>query len=110
MPPIVRTTGEKARVRLPKTFANCTVLIEQVSDTELRIRKAVVIPVDEVRFYEESYPQLSERDRDLFLALLDNPPPPNEALRRGMERYRQRTTEPPGAESSREGESDAPRG
>jgi hypothetical protein len=45
-----RTTDAKARVCLPKTFANATVLIEQVSETELRIRKALVIPEDEIRF------------------------------------------------------------
>jgi uncharacterized protein (DUF1778 family) len=30
---------------------------------------------------------LSDRDRDRFLALLDNPPEPNEALRRAAGRY-----------------------
>ena len=32
---------------------------------------------------------LSDRDRDRFLELLDNPPPPNEALRRAFQRYRE---------------------
>jgi hypothetical protein len=76
------TTDEKARINLPKEFANSTILVEQVSDTELRIRKARVIPEDEVPFVEETIAPLSDRDRDLFLALLDNPPPPNDALRR----------------------------
>jgi hypothetical protein len=75
-------TDRQARVTLPKSFANATVLVEQVSETEVRIRKAVVLPEDEIRFYEESFPPLSDRDRDAFLALLENPPPPNEALRR----------------------------
>jgi hypothetical protein len=79
-----RTTDKKARVSLPKAFADCTVLIEQVSDTEVRIRKARVIPEDEIRFYEETREPLSDRDRDAFLALLENPPPPNAALRRLM--------------------------
>jgi uncharacterized protein (DUF1778 family) len=30
---------------------------------------------------------LSDRDRDLFLKTLDNPPKPNDALRRAAERY-----------------------
>src|SRR5204863_10081981 len=76
------TTDEKARIHLPKSFANSTVLIEQVSETELRIRKARVIPEDELPFIEEAMDPLSDRDRDVFLALLDNPPPPNDALRR----------------------------
>jgi hypothetical protein len=79
-----RTTDDKARLTLPGSFANCTVLIEQVSDTEIRIRKARVIPEDELPFVEESMTPLSDRDRDQFLALLDNPPPPNEALKRLM--------------------------
>jgi hypothetical protein len=85
-----RTTDEKARISLPPSFANSTVLIEQVSDTEIRIRKARVIPEDELPFLEESMTPLSDRDRDIFLALLENPPPPNEALRRLMDEGRQR--------------------
>jgi hypothetical protein len=76
------TTDEKARITLPKNFANSTVLVEQVSETELRIRKARVIPEDDLPFVEEAMAPLSDRDRDVFLALLDNPPPPNDALRR----------------------------
>jgi hypothetical protein len=85
-----RTTDNKARITLPRAFANCTVLIEQLSDTEIRIRKAKVVPEDEMPFWEESLPPLSDRDRDLFLALLDNPPPPNKALRRAAARYKKR--------------------
>jgi hypothetical protein len=79
---LTHTTDEKARITLPKNFANATVLVEQVSDTELRIRKARVIPEDDLPFVEEGMAPLSDRDRDVFLALLDNPPPPNDALRR----------------------------
>jgi len=76
------TTDEKARIPLPKNFANSTLLIEQVSDNELRIRKARVIPEDDLSFVEETIAPLSDRDREVFLALLDNPPPPNDNLRR----------------------------
>jgi hypothetical protein len=79
---VTHLTDEKARINLPKDFANSTVLIEQISDTELRIRKARVIPEDDLPFVEEAVAPLSDRDRDVFLALLDNPPPPNEDLRR----------------------------
>jgi hypothetical protein len=85
-----RTTDSKARVSLPRSFTNCTVIIEQVSDTEVRIRKSRVIPEDELPFWEESLSPLSDRDRDRFLALLDNPPPPNKALRRAAGRYKKR--------------------
>jgi uncharacterized protein (DUF1778 family) len=33
---------------------------------------------------------LSNRDRDIFLALLDAPPPPNRALKQAAKRYRKR--------------------
>jgi Protein of unknown function (DUF1778) len=82
-----RTTDSKARVRLPKAFANATVIVEQVSDTEVRVRKALVIPEDDVRFDEESAIPLSDRDRDLFLALLDRPPSANQALRQAAENH-----------------------
>jgi hypothetical protein len=88
MSPETRTTDAKARLSLPKSFANSTVLIEQISDTELRIRKARVIPEDEIGFVDELSVQLSDRDRDQFLELLANPPPANEALRRAAAKYR----------------------
>jgi hypothetical protein len=79
-----RATDAKGRVCLPKAFANATVIIEQVSDTELRIRKARVIPEDEIRFSEEAPIILSDRQRERFLDALDHPPEPNAALRRLM--------------------------
>ncbi len=85
-----RTTDAKARVTLPRGFANATVIIERVSDTEVRIRKARVIPEDEMRFSEETRPPLSDRDRDRFLDLLDNPPRPSAALRRAAARHSKR--------------------
>lgn len=85
-----RSTDSKARVSLPKTFANATVIIEQISPTEVRIRKAVVVPADEVKFIEESRAPLSDRDRDLFLALLDEPGEPPPTLRKAMAKHKRR--------------------
>ena len=82
-----RSTDSKGRISLPKAFANATVIIDQVSDTEVRIRKAVVIPEDELRFYEETASPLTDRDRDRFLDLLDNPPTANAALKRAIEKH-----------------------
>jgi hypothetical protein len=88
MTTLTRTTDRKARVSLPQSFANATVLIEQVSDTELRIRKAQVIPEDEIRFAEESQTVLSDHDRDLFLSLLDNPPPASPTLKKAARKHK----------------------
>lgn len=85
-----RTTDAKARVTLPRTFASATVIIEQVSDTEVRIRKAVVVPEEDFRFVEEAATPLSDRDRDLFLSLLDSSPEPTEALERAAHRHSRR--------------------
>ena len=82
-----RSTDAKGRICLPKGFANATVIIDRVSETEIHIRKAVVIPQDDVRFYEETAAPLSDRDRDRFLDLLDNPPKANNALRHAAARH-----------------------
>ncbi len=81
-----RSTDAKGRLSLPKAFANATVIIDQLSETELRIRKAVILPADEIRFAEETATPLSDRDRDRFLELLDKPPKANPALRRAAAR------------------------
>ena len=86
-----RTTDSKARVSLPKAFANSTVIIEQLSDTEIRIRKAVVVPEEEYRFWEETRVPLPDPARDAFLALLANPPPPNDALKRAVAKHRKKS-------------------
>ncbi|MFO0967146.1 MAG: DUF1778 domain-containing protein [Gemmataceae bacterium] len=83
-----RTTDAKGRLTLPKGFANATLLLERVSDTEIRIRKAKVVPEDEAIFTEERQPVLSDRDRDRFISLITNPPKPNKALKRAMAKYR----------------------
>jgi DNA-binding transcriptional regulator/RsmH inhibitor MraZ len=79
-----RSTDAKGRVSLPRAFANATVIIEQVNENELRIRKARVIPEDEIRFSEEAPIVLSNQERERFLQALDQPPKPNAALRRLM--------------------------
>ena len=70
-----------ARVVLPPSFAEATVTIQQISENEVRIRKKTGDADEDVVFVEESITVLSDRDRDRFLHLLENPPP-NEALRR----------------------------
>jgi hypothetical protein len=87
MASLTRITDPKARVSLPKGFANSTVIIEQISDIELRIRKAGA-PEHQTLFAEDSREPLSNRDRDIFLALLDKPPAANRALVRAVAQHR----------------------
>ncbi|OWK42291.1 hypothetical protein FRUB_04369 [Fimbriiglobus ruber] len=54
---------------------------------ELVIRKVRVVPLqpsDEYRFSEEEPIVIGDEDRDLFLALLDNPLEPPDSLKRAM--------------------------
>ncbi len=87
---VPRFTDKKGRLILPARFANSAVLIEEVSETELRIRKAVILPEDDVPFTEEQRSPLSDEDRDFLLALLSAPPSPNAHLKKAAREYRQR--------------------
>lgn len=88
--PELSTVDAASRVELPPEFAGAAVVIERVSATELRIRKADAVPEDELPLIENSLKPLSDRDRDLFLALLDSPPEPNEALKKALRLHQER--------------------
>ena len=88
MSKVVRIADSKGRVSLPG-FSNATVVIEAVSENEYRVRRAKVIPEDELRFPEEDMPLvLSERDARRFLESLEHPPKPNAAARRAAKRFK----------------------
>ena len=83
-----RKVDTKGRLLLSDELAGSTVVVERVSESEYRVRKAVVIPEDEMFVPENSLKPLSERDRELFLAALDEPAEPipavlNSARKRG---------------------------
>ncbi len=85
-----RTTDAKGRLVLLKGFANAIVIIEQVSETELRVRRAKVVAEDELGFAEKFAAPLSDRDRDDFLSLISNPPAPTAALKKAASRHKAR--------------------
>lgn len=85
-----RFTDKKARVILPARFASSAVLIEEVSETELRIRKAVILPEDQAPFTETQRSPLSDEDRDFVLSLLAAPPKANAALKKAVKQHRRR--------------------
>jgi Protein of unknown function (DUF1778) len=90
------TTDDQAKVsiRLPESFANTSIVLEQVNDDEVRIRKSVISQSggesEGVAGDENDWPpddegrpaRLSPDDARLFLEMMENPPQPNEALRR----------------------------
>ena len=79
---ITRTTDAKGRITLPRSFANATVVIDQVSDLEVRIRKAQVLLLHEVGDPENAIPPLSKRDQELLARMIMRPPRANAALKR----------------------------
>ncbi|HLQ43126.1 MAG TPA: DUF1778 domain-containing protein [Planctomycetaceae bacterium] len=86
---MTRQTDPRARVSLPKDFASTKVIIERVGDGELRIRLAEVDDETPVTFLEEVPRRLSVRDTKRLIELLENPPPPNAALKKAIKEYRQ---------------------
>lgn len=88
MKPVIRTADSKGRVVFAG-FANATLIIEKVDETEYRVRKAQVIPENELRFPEEDQPlELSERDAVQVMKALENPPAPNAAARRAARKFK----------------------
>jgi hypothetical protein len=85
---LIRIADSKGRIILPG-FANATVIIEALSENEYRVRKAKVIPEDELQFPEEDIPvPLSECDAQRFIQALESPPEPNAAARRAAKRFK----------------------
>lgn len=72
-----RTVDARSRVTLPPGFAKATVILEQVSEREVRIRRTSGSPDESAESAEETNTTLSDRDRDRFLRLLEAPSPPN---------------------------------
>jgi len=86
----IQTTDAKARVTLPTAFANAEVVVEQLTATEIRVRRAKANGKRTHRFLEETATTLSDRDRERFLKLLAHPPKPNAALKKAVARHRAR--------------------
>lgn len=85
---LTRTTDDRGRVTLPKAFANATVIVQQINESEVRIRLASDGCDEQPQFIEESLTRLTNADRDRFLALLKSPLKPNAALQRAMAKHR----------------------
>lgn len=76
--PEIRVTDSKARLTLPRSFANSTLLLEVRSENEIVLRKARIVPMEPG---EPETIRLSATDWKAFMAALDNPPEPNAALK-----------------------------
>jgi hypothetical protein len=85
--PMFQTVDAAGRLRMPAGYENATVAVRVLSTGEVFIRRAA----DEAGETpgEPALPPLSDRDRDLLLGWIENPPEPNEALRAAAARFRQ---------------------
>lgn len=79
----IRESDSKGRITLPRGFANATLLLEQVSDVEVIIRKAKLVPLQPGQQADSDLGviRLTADEFDSFVAALDNPPAPNDRLR-----------------------------
>lgn len=84
-----RRVDAKGRLLLSDRLAGATVVVEQLSETEFRVRKAQVIPEDELPFYEEQLKPLSAKDAAAVLDVLDHPPKPGPVLKRAAKWYKE---------------------
>ena len=87
MPTEIRTTDATGQLLLPMAFTNSTVIVEQISETEVRIRRTNVVAEEDLPFAEESGTSLNDDARNQFLELLANHPVANQALQKAAIRH-----------------------
>ena len=93
MPAIEKRTTHPARLnfRLPseiKERIEDAALVSGVTVTDFAIN-ALADTAEEV-LEKHNTRKLSNRDRDIFLAMLENPPEPNEALKKAVRKFKKR--------------------
>lgn len=93
MPTLEKTTNQNARLnfRLPaeiKERIEDAALVSGLTVTDFAIN-ALANSADAVLEKQQTR-TLSNRDRDIFLEMLENPPEPNEALLKAAKEYKKR--------------------
>ena len=93
MPTIEKQANQAARLnfRLPpeiKERVETAALVSGLTVTDFAIT-ALANTAEEVLEKHQTR-VLSNRDRDIFLAMLENPPAPNEALKKAVKEYKKR--------------------
>ncbi len=93
MPTVEKTSNQVARLnfRLPsevKERIENAALVSGVTVTDFAIN-ALVNSADQVLETHHKR-KLSDRDRDIFLEMIENPPTPNDALLKAVKEYRHR--------------------
>lgn len=83
----IRVTDSKARLTLPRAFANATLLLEVRGDNEILIRKAKVVPVGDQGSEPETL-TLNATDWAAFIAAIENPPKANPKLKKLLRDYK----------------------
>ena len=83
----IRVTDGKARLTLPRAFANATLLLEVRGDNEIVIRKAKVVPLADAGAEPETL-TLDSTDWAAFMAAIESPPKPNAKLKKLLRNYK----------------------
>ena len=73
MTTLTREADAEGRITLPERFANATLIIEQVSDSEIHIRRLGVDPDDELILPEQPPIFLTASEWESFVTRLDDP-------------------------------------
>lgn len=84
----MQTADALARVTLPAEFAETRVVVEMLSASEVRIRKADERDDELAALPENCVTTLSDRDRDRFLELVESRHAGHVALRKAMSKHR----------------------
>lgn len=93
MPTIEKQTSQTARLnfRLPpeiKERIESAALVSGVTVTDFAITALAGAAREVLEKHHTTV--LSDRDRDIFLAMLEEPPEPNEALKKAVKEYKKR--------------------
>lgn len=87
-----KTDGSRLNFRLPagiKKRIEDAALVSGLTVTDFAV-SALASSADEI-LRQHHHRKLSARDSEIFLAMIDNPPEPNAALRSAAERYKKLT-------------------
>jgi hypothetical protein len=84
----IKKADSKGRVTIP-SLANETLVIEQIGDSEFRVRVASTVPIHDLSFPEDRPGVLADKDVEKLVDILDNPPEPNRAAKKAAKEYKE---------------------
>jgi hypothetical protein len=71
------------------SLANQTLVIDRIGDSEFRVRVAETVPINELSLPEDQRPELTEKDVERLIEVMDNPPEPTRAAKKAAKEYKE---------------------